>query len=555
MHHQTYPPKVTRYRLWNSTRCSLTITGEVNVATLPVYELSNLDGVRVSSPQAEGALVCFIKEDCPTCQELMPVLDAFFAHYGEHMPIQVIGQTQEGNSALAAAFSPSFSILDDSALRVSFAADIETVPTLLHTDANGNELTRLVGFVKDEWQTMASELDALTEQQSISLNWSGLPDWRPGCGSLSVDPANEPRLRAIAEGSPIRARRIDVGIQDDEFEFMFDQGFSDGLPLVPPTPERVMAMLAGTSRDAQEVLGEMAPNMGVVTVEKVAINSVMAGCKPAYLPVVLAATEAILTDDYNIHGVMATTMGASPVLVVNGPIRHRIGMNMGLGSLGQGNRANLTIGRALRLVVRNIGGAKPGETERSTLGNPMKLTMCFAEWEERNPWSPLHVERGFSKDESVVTVFTMSSGPTLIVDQDSRSASQLAGTLGQGLQAVMSPKAYGATDCLLVVVPEHVDTLMRNNYSKADLRQRIQEVSARPLRELVADARSGTGIKSEMAAQMDEATLNKLVSKFRSDDDIHIVVAGSEAGKFSGAFHGWVTGSVGSIPVSRKIEH
>ena len=316
-----------------------------------------------------------------------------------------------------------------------------------------------------------------------------------------------------------------------------------------------MAMLAGTSRDAQEVLGEMAPNMGVVTVEKVAINSVMGGCKPAYLPVVLAATEAILTDDYNIHGVMATTMGASPVLVVNGPIRHRIGMNMGLGSLGQGNRANLTIGRALRLVVRNIGGAKPGETERSTLGNPMKLTMCFAEWEERNPWSPLHVERGFSKDESVVTVFTMSSGPTLIVDQDSRSASQLAGTLGQGLQAVMSPKAYGATDCLLVVVPEHVDTLMRDNYSKADLRQRIQEVSARPLRELVADARSGTGIKSEMAAQMDEATLNKLVSKFRSDDDIHIVVAGSEAGKFSGAFHGWVTGSVGSIPVSRKIEH
>ena len=159
---------------------------------------------------------------------------------------------------------------------------------------------------------------------------------------------------------------------------------------------------------------------------------------------------------------------------------------MGLGSLGQGNRANLTIGRALRLVVRNVGGAKPGETERSTLGNPMKLTMCFAEWEERNPWSPLHVERGFSKDESVVTVFTMSSGPTLIVDQDSRSASQLAGTLGQGLQAVMSPKAYGATDCLLVVVPEHVDTLMRDNYSKADLRQRIQEVSARPLRELVA---------------------------------------------------------------------
>ncbi|HCG70846.1 MAG TPA: thiol-disulfide oxidoreductase, partial [Gammaproteobacteria bacterium] len=273
-----------------------------------------------------------------------------------------------------------------------------------------------------------------------------------------------------------------------------------------------------------------------------------------YLPVVIAATEAILTDDFNIHGVMATTMGASPVLVVNGPIRQRIGMNMGLGALGQGNRANATIGRAVRLVIRNIGGAKPGETERSTLGNPMKFTMCFAEWEERNPWSPLHVERGFEKDDSVVTVFTMSSGPTLIVDQDSRSASQLAGTLGQGLQAVMSPKAYFATDCLLVVVPEHVDTLMRDNFSKENLRQRIQQVTTKSVRELVADENSGTGIKPEVAAAMDEASLNKLMTKFRRDEDIHIVVAGSEAGKFSGAFHGWVTGNVGSIPVSRKIE-
>ena len=358
----------------------------------------------------------------------------------------------------------------------------------------------------------------------------------------------------MAEGSPIRARRIEVGSQDDEVEFMFDQGFSDGLPLVPPTPERVLAMLSGTKRDAQEVLGEMAPNMGEVTIEKVAINAVMAGCKPEYLPVVLAAVEAILTDDYNIHGVMATTMGASPVIVVNGPIRGRIGMNMGLGALGQGNRANATIGRALRLVVRNVGGARPGETERSTLGNPMKFTMCFAEWEERNPWSPLHVERGFNKEDSVVTVFTMSSGPTLIVDQDSRTGSQLAGTLGQGLQSVMGPKAYFATDCLLVVVPEHVGTFMRDNYTKEDIRQRIQEVSARPVRELVADEHSATGIKEASAAKMDEASLNKLMTKFRQDEDIHIVVAGGEAGKFSGAFHGWVTGNVGSIPVSRKIE-
>ena len=524
------------------------------MASLPAYQLENLEGDKVSSPDAERALVCFIKEDCPTCKEVMPVLTAFFRQYASNMPVHIIGQTQAGNKALAEQFNPAFSILDDSALQASFAADIETVPTLLMVDADGTETVRLVGFVKDEWKTLATELNAEEGLADLVLDWAILPDWRPGCGSLSVDPANEPRLRAMAEGSPIRARRIEVGSQDDEVEFMFDQGFSDGLPLVPPTPERVLAMLSGTKRDAQEVLGEMAPNMGEVTIEKVAINAVMAGCKPEYLPVVLAAVEAILTDDYNIHGVMATTMGASPVIVVNGPIREQIGMNMGLGALGQGNRANATIGRALRLVVRNVGGARPGETERSTLGNPMKFTMCFAEWEERNPWSPLHVERGFNKEDSVVTVFTMSSGPTLIVDQDSRTGSQLAGTLGQGLQSVMGPKAYFATDCLLVVVPEHVDTFMRDNYTKEDIRQRIQEVSARPVRELVANEHSATGIKEASAAKMDEASLNKLMTKFRQDEDIHIVVAGGEAGKFSGAFHGWVTGNVGSIPVSRKIE-
>ena len=524
------------------------------MVSVPAYQLENLAGETVASPQGTQALICFVKEDCPTCKEVMPVLDAFYRQFSPHMPMHVIGQTQEGNAALAQAYQPPFSLLDDSALQVSFAADIETVPTLLVLDSAGEIASTLVGFVKEEWQQLAADLAQESATAGVKLDWASLPDWRPGCGSLSVDPANEPRLRAMADGSPIRARRIDIGSQDDDVEFMFDQGFSDGLPLVPPTPERVVAMLAGTARDAQEVLGEMAPNMGVVTIEKVAINAVMAGCKPAYLPVVLAAVEAILTDDYNIHGVMATTMGASPVIVVNGPIRQRIGMNMGMSALGQGNRANATIGRAVRLVVRNVGGARPGETERSTLGNPMKYTMCFAEWEERNPWSPLHVERGFRAEESVVTVFTMSSGPTLIVDQDSRTGSQLAGTLGQGLQTIFGPKAYFATDCLLVVVPEHVDTFARDNYGKEEIRRRIQEVTARPMRELVADERSATGIKAESAAKMDEATLNKLMTKFRQDEDIHIVVAGSDAGKFSGAFHGWVTGSVGSIPVSRKIE-
>ena len=142
--------------------------------------------------------------------------------------------------------------------------------------------------MKDEWQELANELNVQTGLDELALDWEALPDWRPGCGSLSVDPANEPRLRALAEGSPIRARRIDIGSQDDEVEFMFDQGFSDGLPLVPPTPERAWPCCRVPSEMRKKCLGEMAPNMGEVTIEKVAIiNAVMAGCKPEYLPVVL----------------------------------------------------------------------------------------------------------------------------------------------------------------------------------------------------------------------------------------------------------------------------
>ena len=207
---------------------------------------------------------------------------------------------------------------------------------------------------------------------------------------------------------------------------MFDQGFTDGLPVVPPTPERVLRMLEGTRRDPQDTVAIMPPNMAEATVEKIAVNAVLAGCKPEYMPVVIATIEAICTDEFNCHGVFATTMGASPVMIINGPIREQLGFNMKLGALGQGTRANASIGRAVRLAVRNIGGARPSGTERSTLGSPMKFTMCFAEWEERNPWDPLHVERGFEKTDSVVSVFAMSSGPALIVDQTSRTAPQLA---------------------------------------------------------------------------------------------------------------------------------
>ncbi|MEM7217790.1 MAG: TlpA family protein disulfide reductase [Pseudomonadota bacterium] len=494
-----------------------------------------------------AGLVVFIKEDCPTCRQVLPLLNALAA---TSPPLIAIGQTVAGNRTLVEGGALRARLLDDAELLVSYEHDVEVVPTLLRSDADGQVVGRLEGFEKDEWRAFLT--DALGAEPVA--DWDALPQWAPGCGSLSVDPAHAPRLAAMASGSPLRARAVEIGSLDDEFEFLFDQGFTDGLPVLPPTPERVMRMLGGTGRDAQEVVATMPPNLAPATVEKIAINAVMAGCKPDYLPVVIAAIEAITTDEFNVHGVMSTTMGASPVLVVNGPIRQRLGMNMKLGALGQGNRANLTIGRAVRLCVRNIGGAQPGGTERSTMGNPMKITMCFPEWEERSDWTPLHVERGFEAHESVVTAFAMTSGPTLMVDQTSRSAAQLAGSLGLCLEALHHPRAHGAGDALLVVAPEHVDTLARDGYDKAQLRERIQEVTQRALEDLAVDEISGVGVTAEQLASMDEAARKRQIPKFASVDNIHVVVAGSDAGKFSAGYHGWLTGPMGSSSVSRRIE-
>lgn len=523
---------------------------------LPAFSLRDQHGNDRSFPQEHGrpALIAIVKEDCPTCGLVMPLLEAFHRNYGEQLDVRVVGQTLDGNATLIDRHALTCAVLDDSRLKVSFAYDIDMVPSVFVADAHGGKLERVEGFDRAEWQRLDATLAELAGAKPARIDWAALPAWRPGCGSLSVDPRYADRLRAEAENSPLRARKIEIAPQDDEFEFMFDQGFTDGLPVVPPTPERVIRMLSGTRRDAQQVVALVPPNMGEATVEKIAINAVLAGCRPDYLPVVIAAIEAVCTDAFNVHGVMATTMGASPVLVVNGPIRARIGMNMKIGALGQGNRANAAIGRAVRLVIRNIGGAKPGGTERSTMGNPMKFTMCFAEWEERSNWTPLHVERGFAPTDSVVTAYAMSSGPSLIVDQTSRTAGQIAGSIGLAMEAIHHPRAHMMTDALLVVCPEHVDTLATGGYSKADLRRRIQQVTSRPLRELVSDEVSGVGMSADKAKALSADALDRRLPKFVSDDMIHIVVAGSDAGKFSGLFHGWVGGEIGSMPVLRLID-
>lgn len=517
--------------------------------SLPAFTLTDLTGAERTFPTDRHALLCFVKEDCPTCVLSMPLIQAASESFGESVDVWCIGQEAGGNARLTERFGLTAPMLDDTALHVSYRYDLDTVPTVILADGDGAELERFVGFGRDDWQRLFQRLITLSLSPAPVVDWAAYPESRPGCGSKSVEPGIAERLAAEMDGSAMQARRIEVGESDDIFEFMFDQGLTDGLPVVPPTPELVARMLTGTKRDPREVVATVPPNMAPLTVEKVAINAVMAGCKPEYLPVVLAAVEAATTEQFNLHGVLATTHFPTPVIMVNGPIRERIGMNARFNVLGQGNRANATIGRAVQLIVRNVGGGRPGEVDRAALGQPGKYTFCFPEFEERSNWEPLHVERGFNRDDSTVTLYA-GGAPTPIIDQLSRGAKSLATSYGLGLAAAGHPKHYGHGEIVVVVPPEHVDTFAKDGWTKDQVRARIQEVTAKPARELLRDDFCAEGLTQVQAARIG---LDTPVSKFRNPAEITFVVAGGPAGKFAAYLGGWVSGPIGSVMTTVRI--
>jgi hypothetical protein len=276
----------------------------------------------------------------------------------------------------------------------------------------------------------------------------------------------------------------------------------------------------------------------------VAVNAVMAGCKPEYLPVVLAAVEGACTDEFNMHGLLATTYFSGPVVIVNGPIARAIGMNGKGNVLGQGNRANATIGRALQLVVRNVGGGVPGGVDRATLGNPGKYTFCFCEDEEGSPWEPLSVERGFAEGTSTVTLFA-GEGPRGIVDQMSRTPESLARSLAAGLRSVGHPKLALGFDAFVVISPEHARVLNDGGWTKARLREEIMGILQLPGDEMI---RGAGGI----AEGLPESLAGVTIPKFRPDG-LWFVHAGGGAGLFSAIIGGWVNGETGSQPVTREV--
>ena len=376
---------------------------------------------------AETDFIIVVKRDCPTCVMVEPVIAQAQA---DGLNIRVWTQDD-----------PSFpesvaNVGDDRDLEQSWRLQIETVPTVIRR-TNQAETERMVGWDKSGW----------VDLMGLTAVDSDLPPFRPGCGSMSVAPGMSEILALRFGDVSLASRRIEVGDMEDPVESCYERGWSDGLPVVPPTELRVVRMLAGTTRDPQEVLGLVPPDLQPCTIEKVAVNAVMAGCKPEYLPVVIAAVEAALIDEFCMHGLLATTWFSGPMVIVNGPIAKAIGMNSGVNALGQGNRANATIGRALQLVIRNVGGGRPGEVDRSTLGNPGKYTFCFAEDEANSCWESLAEQRGFTKGASTVTLFA-ADGVQGVADQKSRDPESLCKSVCSELVVCRAQKIRHAERCV-----------------------------------------------------------------------------------------------------------
>ena len=255
------------------------------------------------------------------------------------------------------------------------------------------------------------------------------------------------------------------------FQYFINRGWSDGLPVLPPTQAAIDAMAAGSGLTKNDILGVIPPLNGIATVERVAANAVMAGCLPDYFPLVVAAVQGVLRPGFNIDGVQTTTGNVAPMVIINGPCRNRLQINYSSNVLGQGWRANSTIGRALRLVLSNIGGAAPGVYDKATLGQPAKYTFCIAENEEENPWDPLHVERGLSRETDGVSVFGCT-GVNSAVDMASQTAKGLLKTFALTMIGGLT-SGVTSTETMLIICPEHAAILSAGGYSKAAIRNEL----------------------------------------------------------------------------------
>ena len=471
------------------------------MTSAPDFTLPSLAGgaVRLADLLASAPTVLvFAHSDCPTARMTLERL-AHVAPDVEAAGTRLVCIAQDPADAaarLARRTRIPFAVLTEAPpYDVAAAYGVEAVPTAVRIAHDGTVEATSVGWLKE----------ALERVLGVEVTGDE-PRWKPGCQARNTygpDLADAPAF--------------------DELEDMFERGWTDGLPVVPPTLERVEAMLG--DRDPQESLGAVPPANGEATLGRVAACAVLAGCKPAYFPVVLAAVEAALDPSFNLNGQAVTTQPAGQVVIVNGAVRDALELNAGMGALGPGARANATIGRALRLLVTLTGGGAPGRLDRSTLGQPGKVGFCIAENEEASPWEPLHVERGLPPASSAVSVLA-GDAPLSVSDHRSRTAEGLAASLAWAAAGQWAPNWWPLdTHSLFVICPEHAALFADAGWSKEDLRRAIHETAVKPAREL-----RGYG---ETTAAVQTADDDTRIPKWESPEYVVIVVAGGDAGRYS----------------------
>jgi hypothetical protein len=340
----------------------------------------------------------------------------------------------------------------------------------------------------------------------------------------------------------LTSRRHRATDEADAIELYFARGWTDGLPVVPPTPERVERMLRAVRLDPAHEITYIAHRAVSVTAEKVAINAVMAGCRPEYMPVVVAAVEAIGDPRWSYHGPGTSTAGAGVLVVVNGPVARELDINAGDNLFGPGWRANLTIGRAVRLVMRNVCGSMPGALDRGTLGHPGKLSYVIAENEAESPWTPLHVERGFRPEQSAVTIVA-AAAPRQFYNQLSNTAEGILTTLADDMRA--SGNLMGQPNFVVVLAGEHMRTIAGSGWNKAMIREFLFEHTQNSYAHLKRTQQMAGAVQPG-----DETRLRPLVE---SPNDILVVAAGGRAGAFSCYIPGW-GGKRSSQAVTKEVK-
>ena len=332
----------------------------------------------------------------------------------------------------------------------------------------------------------------------------------------------------MSSAGPLLSARIDVGDEREAGELFLQRGWTDGLPIVAPTPERVGAFVSAVGLDPGLVLGKIPEQNRAITVEKLAVNAVMAGCRPEYMSLLVSTARALSREPFNLHS--TTVSGATaPLLIVSGPVVPKLGLNSGFSVFGPGHHANATIGRAVRLLLQNVCGGLPSVTDKSTFGHPGKFSYCIAENQDRNPWEPAHASRDVAAEGSAVTVFA-GEAPIFARNDWADTPAPILATIADA----MLPSHFTGGGVVVVLGPLHAATMAAAGMSKADVREGLFERARRSL----SDLRRAGRLPGEPQAG-DDATYRSVVP---TPEDIFVVVAGGHLYGYSAVVPSWVGG-------------